>query len=213
MDQRLLLVDIIVVMIKRNKKENWVRWYVRYKLLSTLTYVNNRLTKSPKMLFESFCYLFIHVFWKYISYKNVSGNITRLFINNMIVLSLLNCVLYVFTCQRACVLKCSRANVPCVLTCSGANVPCMLTCPRANVPCVLSCTRANVFYVLTWYNYKITKISFQQQFFKNILAETIEWHTYIVCLSKSRKRFPLANLKLWPKKELVLFFFFFLFII
>ena len=38
----------------------------------------------------------------------------------------------------------------------------------------------------------------------SILAETIEWHTYIVWHSKSAKRFPLANLKLWPRKELAL---------
>ena len=73
-------------------------------------------------------------------------------------LSLLNCVPYVLTCQRALhayVLTSSRANMPCVLTCSRAYVSCMLTCSCVNVPCVLTwlcvnlpcmfmCSRANV---------------------------------------------------------------------
>ena len=59
--------------------------------------------------------------------------------------SLLNCVPYVPTCQRAL-----RAYVPCVLTCSRPNVSCMLTmCSGANVSCVLKCSSANVFCVLT----------------------------------------------------------------
>ena len=86
--------------------------------------------------------------------------------------SLLNCVPYVLTWQRAlrayvptclaCLgahvptcLACSRDNVPCVLTYSGANAPCVLTCSRANVPCVLTCSRALRAlraYVLTWHN-------------------------------------------------------------
>ena len=77
--------------------------------------------------------------------------------------SLLNCVPYVRTCERAnvlcalksscpnvpCVHECSRATVPCVLTCSCANMSCALTCSRANVSCMLTCLHANVPCVLT----------------------------------------------------------------
>ena len=56
-------------------------------------------------------------------------------------LSLLNCVPYVPTCQRALLLTCSRAKVQ---ACLRANVSCVLTCSRSNVPCVLfvpTCSR------------------------------------------------------------------------
>ena len=46
---------------------------VNYYLLSTLTYEKNSLTKSPNMLFENSCFLFIYVFRKDILHKNVSG--------------------------------------------------------------------------------------------------------------------------------------------
>ena len=72
------------------------------------------------------------------------------------VVSLLNCVTYVLTCQRvlrasvltyqralrAFVFPCLRANVFCVHTCSHANVSCVLTCSRASVPCVPVWSRA-----------------------------------------------------------------------
>ena len=56
---------------------------------------------------------------------------------------------YVLTCQRPCVLTCSRANLSCVLTCSRANVSWALTCSRVIVLCVLTCSRANVPCTLT----------------------------------------------------------------
>ena len=75
-------------------------------------------------------------------------------------MSPLNCVSYVLTCQCACVLTCScanlswvlacsRANVSTVIKCSCANVPCMLTCSHVNVPCV----RGDVPCVLTYKRY------------------------------------------------------------
>ena len=63
--------------------------------------------------------------------------------------SLLNCVSYVPTCQRALLLTWSHANMPYMLACSRANMSCVLTCSPANLSCVLTCSRANVPYVLT----------------------------------------------------------------
>ena len=76
--------------------------------------------------------------------------------------SLLNCVPYVLTCQRALrayVPRCQRALRAHVLTCFAclrgyvltclaclhAHVP---TCLRAHVPCVLKCSNANVLMCL-----------------------------------------------------------------
>ena len=77
--------------------------------------------------------------------------------------SLLNCVPYVLTCQRALrayVPRCQRALRAHVLTCFAclrgyvltclaclhAHVP---TCLRAHVPCVLKCSNANVLMCLS----------------------------------------------------------------
>ena len=64
-------------------------------------------------------------------------------------MSPLNCVSYVLTCQCACVLTCSCANLSWVLACSRANVSTVIKCSRANVPCV----RGDVPCVLTYKRY------------------------------------------------------------
>ena len=81
-------------------------------------------------------------------------------------MSLLNCVPYVFTCQRALcayVPTCQGALRAYMLTCQRALCAYVLTCLvclRANVPCMfcmLMCQRALHAlraYVPTYYNYK-----------------------------------------------------------
>ena len=56
--------------------------------------------------------------------------------------SLLNCVPYVLTCQRALRATCLRADASYVLTCSCANMLCVLTYSCVNVLCMPKCLRA-----------------------------------------------------------------------
>ena len=75
-------------------------------------------------------------------------------------LSLLNCVPYLPTCQRALrayvprCLACLRAHVPMGLACLRVYVPTCLACLRVYVPTCLACFLCLRSYVLTWCNYK-----------------------------------------------------------
>ena len=62
--------------------------------------------------------------------------------------SLLNCVPYMLTCQRALRATCLRADASYVLTCSCANTLCVLKCQRVSMPYVLTCQYALRAYVL-----------------------------------------------------------------
>ena len=59
-----------------------------------------------------------------------------------LITSLLNCVPYVLTCQRALRATCLRADASYVLTCSRVNMLCVLTYSCVNVPCMPKCLRA-----------------------------------------------------------------------